>query len=171
MAKAHPKTDLTAAEVRRLLDYDPETGVLRWKVRPARCIFVGDVAGSLKKGGYRTIQIRKRSYPAHRLAWLYMKGAWPPRKIDHRNRNGHDNRWANLRLATDSQNAANAKRYATNTAGRKGVTWHKKCQRWQAAIKHNGRNIHLGLFDSVEEAHEAYCDAAREIFGEFWRAA
>lgn len=92
--------------------------------------------------------------------------------VDHRNGNGLDNRRANLRVGTRSQNLANAKKRRTvggkRTASRfKGVYWNKKISKWYGRIQRNGHYAHLGSFASEEDAARAYDRAAREHFGEF----
>ena len=101
---------------------------------------------------YRRIQLDGRKYKAHRLAWLYLFGEWPKGQIDHINRNSLDNRIANLRDVSQSENQHNRPEQANNTSGVKGVHWHKQKMRWQAAIRINGKLIHLGLFGTKEEA-------------------
>lgn len=86
---------LTVERLRELLDYDPETGVFRWK-EPRRKCRVGEVAGSLRKDGYVKIQVDGRFYQAHRLAWLCVYGVWPS-AIDHIDGNRANNAIANLR--------------------------------------------------------------------------
>jgi hypothetical protein len=94
----------------------------------------------------------------------------PPRgvKVDHVNGNGLDNRRENLRLCNDSQNQANRIHLTKNTSGYRGVTWNKKSKKWQAGIKAT-KSIHLGLFNSPEDAARAYDAKAIELFGEFAR--
>ena len=99
----------------------------------------------------------------HRLIMNAKKGE----QVDHINHNTIDNRKENLRLCTNSQNQHNQGKRVNNTSGCKGITWHKRDKRWQAQIKLNGKNIHLGLFLTPEEAYEAYCKAALERHGEF----
>ncbi len=91
------------------------------------------------------------------------------RQIDHRSGDGLDNRRANLRPCDDSTNQANRHRLATNTSGFRGVTFNKKCSKWQAQIKHQGRNIYLGVFASAEDAARAYDRRAVAEFGPFAR--
>lgn len=88
-------------------------------------------------------------------------------EIDHKDGNPLNNQRGNLRSATKSQNAMNRK--SNNKLGFKGVTYSKAAQRWQAQIQANGKKRYLGSFDTPEEAHEAYCEAANEHFGEFAR--
>jgi hypothetical protein len=90
--------------------------------------------------------------------------------IDHRNGNPLDNRRRNLRRATHSQNAANCKKWQRATSSKyKGVTRHKKRNRWVAQIGVNGRRLYLGSFADERAAAEAYDQAARKFFGGFAR--
>lgn len=93
----------------------------------------------------------------------------PPGRVgvDHRNGNGLDNQKHNLRLANDSQNQANRRNLTLNTSGFRGVCFNKKSNRWQSQIKYLGKNLYLGLFDSIEDAARAYDAKAIELFGEF----
>jgi hypothetical protein len=163
---------LDQERLRELLHYDPETGVFTWLVAPNRRIRVGQQAGTAWEGrgvSYIDIKIDGQRYRAHRLAWLYMTGEWPPDETDHRDCDGLDNRWPNLREATSTQNKANTRRRRDNTSGFKGVTFNKRDRRFQARIKAGDRERHLGCFDTAEEAYAAYCAAAKEHFGEFAR--
>jgi hypothetical protein len=155
----------------KVLNYDPDTGVFTWIERTSYVVKAGDVAGSMCTNGYWRIMLKRREYGAHRLAWFYMTGEWPLHHIDHKDRNPLNNRWSNLRIATLSQNQANTQCRPTNTSGRKGVTWNRRCAKWQAGIKVNGRSYHLGLFDSIDDAHDAYANAAKQFYGEYARSA
>lgn len=117
------------------------------------------------------IRINRRLYMAHRLAWLYVTGTWPINHVDHINGNRSDNRFANLRAATSRENARNSRMRANNACGYKGVHYKKQLNKFVAQIHVDGRVYHLGVFGTAEEAHAAYCKAAREHFGEFARAA
>lgn len=95
-------------------------------------------------------------------------------RVDHRNRNGLDNRRENLRYATNRQNRANSKVNKDNRAGLKGVSYRpekSKCNPWYAAIATGIKNKkrHLGCFPTSEQAHAAYCAAATKEYGEFAR--
>jgi hypothetical protein len=104
--------------------------------------------------------------PLHRAIINAPKGLY----VDHINGDTLDNRRANLRIATNSQNQANRIRLKSGTSSRyRGVTWNKASQKWQAGIKCNLKSTHLGLFESEEEAARAYDRAAREMFGSFAR--
>ena len=165
-------SELTAERAREVLDYDPETGALKWKVFYRRPKDASVLAGVVKKTSqgkhlYRQIAVDGRSYLAHRLVWLIVFGRWPEQLIDHINGDGLDNRIANLRECTPSQNMYNMRLRANNTSGFKGVYPTKKSGRFAAQIKRNGKNKYLGTFDSAQEAHTAYCEAADELHGEF----
>lgn len=106
----------------------------------------------------------------HRFLWSLWKLPETP-DIDHKNRNGLDCRRENLRAATSSQNLGNTAKKRTNTSGFKGVYWHRKLNKWFAQITCNGKQRHLGCFAEKEAAADAYIRAAKELFGEFARAA
>lgn len=97
---------ITQDEVRRLFDYDPTDGALRWKVSRQR-IVRGAVAGSDNGDGYIQICVNGHRYLAHRLVWLFHHGSWPTHEIDHINRNRTDNRIENLRDLPRSENVKN----------------------------------------------------------------
>lgn len=163
---------LTAERLRGVVSYDPETGVFVWKVNPSNRR-VGDECGDIKKdSGYRLISVDCRRYRAHRLAWLYMTGAWPTEQVDHKNGVRSDNRWSNLREATQRQNSANMMR-RNNKTGVKGVIRYQgpKHVRFRANIMVDGHTNYLGSFKTLEAAAEAYRIAAEKHFGEFARAA
>lgn len=166
---------LTQQRLKELLHYDPETGLFSWRDTPrtpGRRHSPGDIAGTVhRKTGYVRIGIDGTKYYAHRLAWLYMTGEWPDEQIDHRDTNRANNRWGNLRLATNQQNAINMKRPKDNTSGAKGVLWSKQSGKWVARLVVNGRQLHGGFFDTVEEASAAYVRLAKMHFEEFARAA
>jgi hypothetical protein len=168
MIRSAKKTAHTFAEVDALLAYDPATGVLTWKIARSH-MRSGDEAGGVNGKGYRQIKFDGLFYTAHRLAWLLTYGEWPTKDIDHIDGNRANNKVDNLREATRSQNMGNARLWAHNTSGAKGVSWHRRTNKWQATITFNRRNHHLGYFTSIEAAHAAYCASARVHFGEFHR--
>lgn len=147
------------------MDYDPETGVFRWRVDRGHMAKKGDIAGTYTAKGYRIIMVLGKRYYAHRLAWLCANNEWPPDEVDHANGCKDDNRISNLRLAVKSQNGANKPIQRNNTSGFKGVSFHKATGKFQAGL----RRKFIGYFDTAEEAHAAYCAAAEKHFGEFAR--
>ena len=158
---------LTQERLKELLTYDPDTGVFRWRTRRGSS-GAGKTAGSDNGKGYIVIRIDRRIYKAHRLAWLHELGRFPPADLDHINGQKGDNRIANLREATRSQNQANLGAPRNNTSGVKGVFWDKHAGKWVAQIRQGGRK-HLGCFSDKSEAKAAYEKAARELFGDFAR--
>jgi hypothetical protein len=144
------------------LNYYPFTGLFIWNRQLGR-VKKGDLAGTVNSNGYVQIRIRGKIYLAHRLAWLYVHGEFPNTMLDHINMDKKDNRIANLRLATKSQNSQNTLKSAANTSGYKGVSWYDRSKKWRASIKLNQKFKHLGLFESKEDAYEAYKKAAKEL--------
>jgi len=156
--------DLTAEELREWLDYDPATGVFRWKIdRPKRK--VGSVAGCVAPNGYVRIRLSGRLRLGHRLAWLHVYGSWPDGWIDHKNGVRHDNRIDNLRVADGFLNAANRKQQKSQS-GIKGVSYEPKSNGWRAVIKVNGKTIYLGYFKDKDKAAEARRNATKLYFGD-----
>jgi hypothetical protein len=90
-------------------------------------------------------------------------------QVDHINGNKLDNRKFNLRVSTKAQNMRNRNRQSNNTSGLKGVCFHIRSKKWMAQIKVSGKKIYIGLFDTKEEAYDAYCGKAKELHGEFAR--
>lgn len=162
---------LTLERLRQVYFYDPHSGEFT-DLRPdragRRCRRSG---GVINDNGYLILRIDKRSYRAHRLAWLYVHGAWPSKHLDHINGNPIDNRIANLREAEVADNMANSRKPRTNTSGYKGVSWSKGMKQWRADIKVRGERILIGYYDCPIEAHNAYCKKAVETKGAFARFA
>lgn len=158
---------LTREFLREHLHYDPLSGDWTW-LTDRSSNHAGNSAGCFSARGYKVINLDGWLYYAHRLAWFYMTGEWPPEEIDHRDMNMRNNRWENLRLATASQNKRNVVKRRANKTGFKGVTlvrgkYHK------ASISKNGKSVLLGYFESPEAAHAAYLKAADQLAGEFAR--
>jgi len=165
---------LTAEQLRAVLHYDAVTGDFTWKPRDAllkswNTRYAGKIAGSPTKYGYIQIAVFGVLYHGHRLAWLWMTGFWPPAGIDHRDTDTGNNRWSNLRLASQSENRMNSQNRLDNTSGYKGVYLRKKTGKYVAEIVVAGRKHHLGSHDSLEAAHAAYYEAAHRLHGEFAR--
>lgn len=165
------RMSVSIERLRELLSYNPETGEFRWRVNRGR-IKAGDIAGATNNWGHRQIRIDGTKYQAHRLAWLAMKGSWPLRDIDHKDGDPSNNQFCNLRLATQSQNNANSRRRIHNRAGYKGVVFCSDRRKpWRAIVGVNKARLFLGYFETAEEAHSAYVEAATRIYGDFARAA
>jgi hypothetical protein len=125
-----------------------------------------NIAGNLD-GRYRRIKIHNKSYRTHRLIFFMFNG-YLPEAVDHINGNSLDNRIENLRAATASENQGNTAVRKDNTSGYKGVSRHRD-GKFQAAITKNKKRYYLGLYNTPEEAYEAYCEAALELQGDFAR--
>lgn len=155
-----------AEELRRVLLYDPLTGIFERAVRTSNRVKVGDRAGSLGHKGYLRIQFGGRQHYAHRLAWLYMTGQWPDGQIDHVNRIKTDNRWSNLRVVDNKTNHENrCDPLLNNSVGSLGVCRNGKG--FGAGIQTNGKRVWLGTFPTREEAQKAYFDAKRRLHNGF----
>ena len=165
--------NLTQAELRRLLCYNPFSGNFMWKVSLSRSIRIGSIAGTFRGGSKRSrkdiaIRIDGIGYSAHRLTFLYMRGYWPRDQVDHRDGDSLNNRWLNLRECTQSQNNINSKVYRTNKLGIRGV--HRtKNGKYCAILGKDSKKIHYSKHDTVEDAARAYRKAAKKYFGEFAR--
>lgn len=156
---------LTAKRLREVLIYDPQTGHFFWRQKRSH-FRAGDRAGTPKEG-YTKIAIDGRQYRAARLAWLFVYGRFPDSPLDHINRNRADDRIANLREATQSQNNANASIRSDNASGYRGVYFCARTQRWAAKIQRDGRCSFLGRHPTPELAAAAYDAAAIKQYGEF----
>ena len=149
----------THERLKELLHYDPATGVLTWRVR-SRNTRVGDIAGRLLNGGYRSIGIDRRAYQAHRLAWLWMTGEWPKGDIDHIDGDPLNNRFENLRDVSHGINQQNQNRaHSNNKTGFLGVS--PRGRKFRAVINVDGKHMHIGLFNTPELAYAAYLAAKR----------
>lgn len=164
MMKNTPKAGAPVAVLREYLSYDPETGIFRWTRRPSFRVQVGDVAGSPTNNGYISLSLQNYKMLAHRAAWAITHGVWPSFEIDHINRDRCDNRIANLRQVSRSQNARNGKLRKNNAIGVSGVR--KKYRRFIAQVCVNGRPHVVGRFNTAEEAHACYQAATAKLLAE-----
>ena len=118
--------------VQELLRYDLKSGKLYWKQALARWIKPGDEAGTYVRCAV-DVTIDRITYRAHRIIWLMVTGNDPADSlIDHIDGNPHNNKFANLRIATSRQNQCNQKIRRDNTSGLKGVSWDSKRNKWLA---------------------------------------
>lgn len=155
---------ISAEQAREWYDYNPDSGVFTRRVqrksRPAGSV----LAGTLNHG-YLRVMVAGRSYSLHRLAFLWMTGHWPSADVDHIDGDRTNNRWANLRdvdRSTNLQNTRAAKSHNKST-GILGAYFHKKTGRYTSRIRSCGRNVHLGMFSTPQEAHAAYVAAKRQL--------
>lgn len=155
---------LTAARLRELVHYDPETGVFTRVLRIGKRGRVGDILGSNAGGGYLQVGVNGRAFYAHRLAWLYMTGEWPQNHIDHIDGERTNNRFTNLRDVECRVNLENTRPSSRpNRSGLMGARKHPLADRWTAEICSRGQRRYLGIFKTPEEAHAAYLSAKREL--------
>lgn len=158
--------EITKELLRKLLDYNPETGVLTWKERE-RGMFSSNRGFSTWNARYANTQafvndchgylcgsIFRTKYLAHRIIWIWMTGE-VPNEVDHINGNRADNRWSNLRNVNKSTNMKNAKMPKTNTSGRVGVYWYEPYGKWLAKISFKKGPKNLGYFEKFEDAVSA----------------
>ena len=154
----------TPATLRKLLSYDPDTGLMTWKHRPLEMFadersgkiwntrFSGGAAGSIRKDGYFRLAIFDVRYLSHRVAWAMHHGEWPDDQVDHINGDPSDNRIENLRVVSNAENARNAKRAKNNTSGVTGVSLHSDGQKWVVQISMKGKSRYLGRFTNFDDA-------------------
>lgn len=146
-----------AEEFVTILDYDAETGVLRYKN--------GKEAGSTCTN-YRRLKYKGKYFKGHRLAWFMHYGEWPSAMIDHIDGDTHNNRIANLRLADHSTNSINAGARSNSTTGVRGVK-QKRDGKYEATIWKDYKSYYLGVYTSLEEAARIRRLVERVLYGEF----
>lgn len=155
-------THIPIEELYRRLRYDEERGVLvRRKGKNA-----GKDAGYPHDGYIRlgfSGSAGHRDLLAHRVIWAMKTGAWPVDRIDHRDGDGMNNRWGNLRPATMPQQMQNKGLYKNGKSGLTGASFHKRIGKWQSYINVDKKRRYLGYFDTAEEAHAAHLDAKKSV--------
>lgn len=167
---------IAADFVRRAFIYNPDTGKIFWAEKRPRsdfpsdrgfAIFHAQFAGkeaftTTGVNGYKQTRIGPVLLNAHRVAWLLFHGDWPPEQVDHINGDRTDNRIANLRSATHSENCRNTGLSARNRSGRIGVHFDRSRQKWAVNTKVNGKPVRRGRFATFEEACAARAAIERE---------
>jgi len=157
---------LTQERLKELLSYCKETGLFT-RLVTAGGMKAGVVAGTMHSDGYVTVRVDNYIYKAHRLAWFYEYGFFPPNEIDHINRVRDDNRITNLRLATKSENLRNRPVFERSKSGIKGIYFNKRLKKWQAKLFVNKKIIHLGWHKDIDDAKKAYKLGSIKYHGEF----
>lgn len=130
---------------------------------------LGQVLKPQPKRGYHCVQLyrdgKSKLFLIHRLvAGAFLDNPENLPQVDHINNIRSDNRLENLRWVNQSQNNQNTSMQPTNTSGFKGVYLNKKAKKWTAFIHHDGIKIYLGLFDKIDEAHQARLDMVAKLF-------
>ena len=183
-----PPKDLLSPDVlRKLFDYNPDTGLFLWRNRPismfcnknGSALRVGNswnsrYAGTLafqnvSKLGYCHCSAMGANLSSGRVAWAIHYGHWPNWEIDHINCLRSDNRISNLRQASRAENVRNTRKYKNNTSGVKGVSFHKSKGKYRAYISVEGKQFNLGYFHALEDAAAAYAVASDDRHGDFGR--
>ena len=149
------KIKLTQEYIRNILDYDHNTGIVKWKIAKSR-MKPGEIAGykTSYKGNksYLVISVDNKKYKLHRIIWLYVYGVFPSKTIDHINGDGCDNRISNIRDVDMRTNSLNRKLQSDNSSGIHGVSWHINHKKWQVAIYDSSGYKYLGRFDNIFDA-------------------
>lgn len=156
--------------VEKLKEYFIYTEGKLIRVRPVANgkIKAGTRFGSVLKRGYREGWFLGKLHKEHRLIWFYHHGEWPM-YIDHIDGDPLNNKIENLRVVTEQQNSFNSRGHADSYSGYKGVSYNKRIGKYFSRISVSGKVEYLGSFDCPAEAHEAYCDRAKQLHGEFYR--
>lgn len=166
---------LSVELLKKLIRLDAETGLIYWLPRDvfmfpdARAAaswntrWAGKEAlGSVSGDGHKHGTIFALYYWTHRVVFALRHGAWPDRHVDHINGDPIDNRPENLRVVTQQENTKNASLGRKNTSGVMGVSWDRQRAKWFASIRHDGRTLALGRYDSLDEARAARKAAERK---------
>ena len=173
---------ITQDEVKKLLDYNPETGEFRHKKRAIEYFstdhhmrtwntrFAGKVTGTISAHGYVFLSIKNKLYTGHRIAFLIMNG-YLPEQVDHINGDRSDNRILNLRPANNNKNQWNTKAKKGTKIGIKGVSEarSRKLEGYRSRLTHNGKTYYLGVYTTPEEAGSAFNKKAEQLRSEWIR--
>jgi hypothetical protein len=155
---------LPVERLREAFVYEPESGLLTWRINRGRRACAGSVAGYVSpSSGYVVVGLDDvRSIKAHRVIWAIAHGEWPMLAVDHIDGDRTNNKLANLRLVTPAQNRHNLRRArADNGTGRLGVCL--RDGRYRAQIQVDGKKLWLGEFDCPDAASAAYIAAKRRL--------
>lgn len=161
-------TPITQGYLKEILDYNPDTGIFKWKIQVSNRVKIGSIAGSSAE--YRThhIKINSRHYENSKLAWLYVYGEFPKNLLNYIDGDKHNTSILNLREATKSDVQFYRKvRQSNNTTGYKGVTYNSRYKKYYASIRVKGKSIYLGQCDDALSAHLLYKQGSLKYAMEF----
>ena len=153
--------ELRYEEVARLFTYDRDSGVLYWRWRVNNRVPKTLEAGAQNKSnGYLYVKVHGRRYLVHRVVMLMRYGFYGEGlEVDHINHVRNDNRLVNLRFVTHGENMRNKSVSSKSTTGVTGVDFSKAHKKYRARIRVNREFIHLGIFETLEEAAAARAEA------------
>jgi hypothetical protein len=152
--------DITEETLKKRLNLNKETGVFTWNS-------TGKLAGYTNPDGYCFIRLNYRLYRVHRLVWLYEKGYFPSKELDHIDGNPSNNRLNNLRECSSSENKCNATLRKDNTSKIKGVHFYKAAQKWQVYLSYKKTRHFLGYYESFLDACCVIITARQKLHKEF----
>ncbi|AUE23479.1 HNH endonuclease [Escherichia phage vB_EcoS_HSE2] len=135
--------------------YDTNTGKLYWRVTNSNRAPAGSEVAAVRNWGYVCVRLHGRTFQAHRIIWDMMKPEnklQPGEEIDHIDHNRENNLLSNLRKTTRKENSRNLSLARNNTSGVTGVRFDKSRGKWRAEIKVKKRVIHLGRFETIDDA-------------------
>lgn len=147
--------DITHEQLKSLIHYDPLTGIVTWKIKPSKKIKEGSRAGTVcvsRSKHYRSITIEGYRKREHCWIWFYMTGKYPECEIDHRDGNGLNNVWGNLRHVTTSENRHNHRKYSNNKSGITGVFWDSNKKSWVVRFNIDGKQKQIAQRKDFFEA-------------------
>lgn len=151
---------IIAAEMKKYFYLDdtiPEG--IRWRIKKANCIEIGDPAGSLNKNGYYHVCINRKLYKNHRIIFAIFNNIdLTDEIVDHISRDSQNNHPSNLRIVTNEQNSRNKTKAKNTSSNYVGVSWYKPLNKWQSHICINKKLFNLGYFLSESDAARAYND-------------
>ena len=155
------KNHITQKELKELVNYNPETGIMTWKVNIGPNGKIDKQVGYINNVGYWFTSIKCQRYLFHRLIWIFVNGSFEYDSIDHIDHNPLNNKINNLRNVSHKQNLKNRKLSSNNTSGFHGVIFNKQASNWKAVIEVNSKRINLGHFLDKSDAIKARKHAER----------
>lgn len=161
--------EISISLLRDYFNYDPASGEIRWKKSPHHKVKAGDIAGFIEPRGYRVLQFKKTLWKGHRIALALMNNEFPNGEVDHIDGNPSNNRFENLRVVDKSQNQMNRAVSKNNRSGIKGVHFCESKQKWVSRISVGKNRIHIGGFNSFDEAIQKRKQFEDEFYGQYAR--